>query len=126
METTGLPMDMMAAIARPIPGADMLSRAPRLTASEIDRTAREFEAMTLQQMLNFMMESVDLSDTPFGGGLGERAFKPMMVEEYGKAFAANGGIGIADAVRREMLKMQEVPANPNAPTSSQPNPQHGA
>jgi hypothetical protein len=29
------------------------------------------------------------------------------VDEYGKAFARAGGIGIADAVLREILKMQE-------------------
>jgi Rod binding domain-containing protein len=114
MELTSLNPAAIANLNRPVPGADTLSRAPRMNAQEIDRTAKEFEAMTIQQMLNFMMSEIDLSDTPFGGGTGERAFQPLLVEEYGKAFAANGGIGIADAVRREMLKMQEVPANPAA------------
>ena len=31
----------------------------------------------------------------------------MMVQEYGKAIARSGGIGIADSVQREILKMQE-------------------
>jgi peptidoglycan hydrolase FlgJ len=119
MDTVSLNPAQLSSLTRPIGGADALSRAPRMSTQEIDRTAREFEAMTIQQMLNFMMSEIDLSDTPFGGGMGERAFRPMLVEEYGKAFAENGGIGIADAVRREMLKMQEVPATPQSATPAQ-------
>ena len=32
----------------------------------------------------------------------------MMIDQYGQAMAKNGGIGIADAVERELLKMQET------------------
>ena len=32
----------------------------------------------------------------------------MMTEEYGKIIARSGGIGVADHVKREMLRMQEV------------------
>ena len=32
----------------------------------------------------------------------------MMVREYGKAIANAGGLGIADTVEREMLKLQEL------------------
>jgi hypothetical protein len=31
-----------------------------------------------------------------------------MIQEYGKIAASNGGMGIADAVQREMIKMQEA------------------
>jgi len=31
----------------------------------------------------------------------------MMVQEYGKAIARSGGVGIADAVQREILRLQE-------------------
>ena len=43
----------------------------------------------------------------FGGGQGEKIYRSMMVQEYGKAVAKAGGVGIADAVQREILKMQE-------------------
>jgi Rod binding domain-containing protein len=43
----------------------------------------------------------------FGGGQSEKIFRSMMVDEYGKAIAQAGGVGIADAVQREILKMQE-------------------
>ena len=32
----------------------------------------------------------------------------MMVEQYGKSIARSGGIGIADSVEREILKLQEI------------------
>ena len=44
----------------------------------------------------------------FGGGSGEEIYRSMMVQEYGKAIARAGGIGIADSVQAEILKMQEM------------------
>ena len=32
----------------------------------------------------------------------------MMFQEYGKAVARQGGIGLADMVQKEILKLQEV------------------
>jgi Rod binding domain-containing protein len=57
-------------------------------------------------MLAPVFESVD-TEGLFGGGQSEKIFRSMMVDEYGKAIAQAGGVGIADAVQREILKMQE-------------------
>jgi Rod binding domain-containing protein len=73
----------------------------------VRQTAEEFEAMFLAQMLAPIFDSLG-SDGLFGGGGGERMFQPLLVQEYGKAIAANGGVGIADAVQREILKLQEI------------------
>jgi len=70
-------------------------------------TAQEFEAVFLSQMLKPMFESVKI-DPPFGGGMGEDMWRSMQVDEYGEAIARAGGIGIADAVFREMIKQQEA------------------
>jgi len=70
------------------------------------RVAQEFEALFLSEMLGPVFESSD-TDGLFGGGEGEKVFRSMMVQEYGKAIAQSGGVGIADAVQREILKMQE-------------------
>lgn len=89
--------------------SQLASRARTLkSTAEIDRTAKEFERMALAQMLALMGQDADISDTEFGGGAGERAFRPFLIEEYAKGFAERGGVGIADAVRREMLRMQEA------------------
>jgi peptidoglycan hydrolase FlgJ len=70
------------------------------------RVAQEFEALFLSEMLGPVFESTD-TDGLFGGGEGEKIFRSMMVQEYGKAIAQSGGVGIADAVQREILRMQE-------------------
>jgi hypothetical protein len=48
------------------------------------------------------------STGPFGGGFGEDVWRSQQVQEYGKAIAQNGGVGIADAVVRELIQAQEA------------------
>jgi Rod binding domain-containing protein len=48
------------------------------------------------------------TDGPFGGGQGEKVFRSILVQEYGKEAASQGNFGIADAVRQQLLKMQEM------------------
>ncbi|HEB79584.1 MAG TPA: chemotaxis protein [Rhodospirillales bacterium] len=77
------------------------------TKEQARRTAEEFEAFALGQFLQPMFENLK-SEEPFGGGQAEKMWRSMQVDEYGKAIARAGGIGIADAVYREILKLQEV------------------
>ena len=44
----------------------------------------------------------------FGGGSAEDMYRSLMTQEYGKAVAARGTLGIADTIKREMLRMQEA------------------
>ena len=73
--------------------------------SDIKQTAQKFEASFLSVMLGQMFEGVD-TPAPFGGGPGESMFKSFLTEAMAKKMAANGGVGVAAAVQREMLKMQ--------------------
>ncbi len=68
--------------------------------------AEQFEAVFLSQMLQPMFETVP-TDSFMGGGQAESVYRGMMVEEMGKSLAKQGGIGIADSVYREILKLQE-------------------
>ncbi len=70
-------------------------------------TAQDFEAFFLGQMLQPMFAEMD-SDGPFGGGQAEKMWRSLQVDEFGKAFARAGGVGIADMVMNEIIKMQEV------------------
>ena len=100
----------MDAGAPAAPGVVLPTRTT-LSPEQVERTrksAQEFEAMAVAQMLQPMFSTVDTSKGVFGGGKGEAAWKPMMVEEMGKMLAKSGGIGIADAVLKEMLRMQET------------------
>ena len=71
------------------------------------KTAIEFEEVFLAQMLQPMLSGLT-PEEPFGGGPGEDIWPSMLVREYGKAIVARGGIGIADAVMREILLAQET------------------
>lgn len=85
-----------------------VSRLTKTTDPAVaDKTAREFEAMVLTQMLQPMFAGLKIGEGTFGGGHAEEVFHTMLVEEYGKVIAKAGGMGIADMVRREMLKAQE-------------------
>ncbi len=71
------------------------------------QAAEDFEALFLAQMLQPMFKGLE-ADALFGGGPGEDVYKSMLVQEYGKAISRAGGVGIADAVQAEILKLQEV------------------
>jgi Rod binding domain-containing protein len=73
--------------------------------AEIEKAAQDFEAVFLSQMLQHMFKGVDPS--PMTDGAGEEIYQSMLVDEYGKILAQAGGVGVADHVKREMLKMQE-------------------
>lgn len=70
------------------------------------KAAKEFEASFLTTMLEQMWTGVE-ADAPFGGGHAEKVYRSMMVGEYAKSISANGGLGIADHVYREILSAQE-------------------
>ena len=77
-----------------------------VSLQSVKRAAQEFEALFISEMMAPVFDSMDTGGL-FGGGQGEKIFRSMMVQEYGKAIARSGGIGIADSVQREILKMQE-------------------
>ena len=77
------------------------------TLREGKKVAEEFEAVFLGQMLQPMFKNIEAAE-PFGGSASEKMWRTMQVDEYGKALAKAGGIGIADAVFREILKAQEL------------------
>lgn len=79
--------------------------APR-SGQQTAQTAQEFEAMFLAQLLQPMFKGID-AQTAFGGGPGADVYKEMMVKEYGKILAQSGGVGIAEKVQAEMLRIQE-------------------
>lgn len=68
--------------------------------------AVDFEAFFLSQMFSEMFSGIE-TDPVFGGGAGEDVFRSMMIQQFGKSVAQSGGIGIADAVMREMIALQE-------------------
>lgn len=99
------------------PGTALLRAGTAATAqSPIDlerlpkdarRAAEDFEAFFLTQAMSNMFAGVE-TDPLFGGGPGESAYRSFLTQEYGKIVARAGGIGIADSVAREIIKLQEA------------------
>lgn len=79
---------------------DALKNRPAREAAE------EFEAVFVTSMVETMFSGIS-TDGPFGGGHSEQMYRSMMNEEYANAIVKAGGIGLADNVYREILKLQE-------------------
>ena len=69
--------------------------------------AQDFESFFLTSMMEQMFAGIE-TDGMFGGGQGESVFRSLLNQEYGKAIASSGGVGIADMVYRQMLALQEA------------------
>lgn len=84
-------------------------QAPSETANATTakKAAGDFESVFISQMLGQMFSGL-ATDGPFGGGEGEAMFRSLMLDEYGKQITSQGGIGLADAVTRQLLKHQEI------------------
>jgi len=102
----------------PIPGAPLpistahrAPPAPENVPPEVRRAAEEFESVFLNEMLAPMFEGVQ-TDGLGGGGMGEEMFRPMLIERYAQSITHAGGVGIADSVMREMMRMQAAQTPP--------------
>lgn len=85
------------------PGAMKTAQTP----DAITKTAKEFEAMFVSQMLNFLFEGVS-ADPLFGDKASSNIYRSLLVDEYGKKLSETAGFGISDQVRGELLKLQEA------------------
>ncbi len=92
--------------------APITAPAPTANVAAAKKAAQDFESVFISQMLGQMYEGIS-TDGPFGGGQGEAMFRSLMLDEYGKQVAAQGGIGIADAVTKELLRHQETQQAPS-------------
>lgn len=81
-------------------------RAAAVSPEAARQAAREFEQMVLGQLLMPMFDALP-TDGPFGGGHGEAMFRSFQVDAYAKAIVRQGGIGLTDAVARELITLQE-------------------
>jgi len=86
----------------------LTSAPPAAAATERMReTAAAFEASFLAQMLKPMFEGLS-TEAPFGGGEAEGTWRGFLVEQIAKQTVRGGGVGLADQVVAQMLKMQEA------------------
>ena len=101
-------------------------------SAQSTKVAHDFEAAFLGQMLQPMFTNVDAA-SPFGGGSAEQTYRPMLINEFANALTKQGGVGVADAVLREMVRLQMAQGEisglspigePLAPEDGQPKGAH--
>ncbi len=97
--TARLPIKQPASLVKPAQSTD---------TSKIAKSARDFEAMAIGQLLQPMFDTVKSEKSEFGGGSGEEAWKPVLVQELAKQIAAHGGLGLAKPVYDAMQRMQRI------------------
>jgi peptidoglycan hydrolase FlgJ len=89
--------------------ASMNQAAPEVrlggSPDETRETAEEFEQFFVAQMLEHMFSGIP-TDGPFSGGHAENIFRSLLNTEYAKVIRETGGIGLADAVQREIVLLQ--------------------
>lgn len=84
--------------------ADALHRQP---SAAMRRAAQDFESVFLAEILRGMSQG--LTGTGPLGGAKDDPFGSMLQDEYAKVIARRGGIGIAEAVLRGMVRAQASP-----------------
>jgi Rod binding domain-containing protein len=82
-----------------------LPAATNAQMTRIGHAAKEFESQLIGQMLQPMFDGL-ATDGEFDGGQAEGTYRTFMVDAMGKEMSHRGGVGVAHAVEREMLKMQ--------------------
>jgi peptidoglycan hydrolase FlgJ len=99
LPSVALPPTAPQAVKRPEQSAD---------PAKVAKSAHDFEAMAIGQLLQPMFDTVDTAHNAFGGGPGEEAWKPMLVQEFAKQIANHGGLGLARPIYDAMMRMQET------------------
>jgi flagellar protein FlgJ len=85
-----------------------LGAAAPAAAAKTKRTAQDFEKMFLENSLDRLVANTG-EEGPLGeNGTGGSVYKSMLVKEYAGEIVKTGGVGIADQIYRQMLKMQET------------------
>jgi Rod binding domain-containing protein len=80
---------------------------PPEVQAKLRKSAEDFAAVALNELLKPMFDSADSGGGPFGGGAVEQQFKPMIVSEVAKQIARSGGLGLSEPVYQQMLRLQE-------------------
>ncbi|CAO3362988.1 rod-binding protein [Azospirillum palustre] len=70
-----------------------------------DKVAKEFEAMLVGQLMESMFAGMRESPLFGGGGPAEKPWRSMMLQEYGKAIAESGTLGIGRMTHDEIVRL---------------------
>jgi peptidoglycan hydrolase FlgJ len=75
---------------------------------KMHKQAVDFEGVFLNTLMKEMFSTIDTSDKSMGGGFAEETWRGMQAEQLAGAMAEKGGIGLADAMMPDLLRLQEA------------------
>lgn len=84
--------------------AQLKSDAARDPSRAVRKTAEQFEAYFIQQMMKTMRESIEKSDLLEGSNI--EMYQDLMDKEVSLSMAKRGGMGLADMLERQMNQAQ--------------------
>ena len=83
--------------------------AGTMTNPKARAAAEDFEAVFLNSMFTQMMTKIE-GEGPFGGSQAGGVWRSFLTNEYSKAFAKAGGVGLAKHVYSALIAQQEARA----------------
>lgn len=96
---------MTMAITTPV--TDRSATAGRANdRAALEAAAQDFEALFLAQVLRSLAAGLQ-GEGPLGGSEAD-PFRDLLGDAYARLIARAGGIGLADAVLRELVRVQET------------------
>lgn len=84
--------------------AQLKGDASRDPNKAVRKTAEQFEAYFIQQMMKTMRDSIEKSDLVEGGNM--EMYQDLMDKEVSLSMAKRGGMGLADMLERQMNQTQ--------------------
>ncbi len=80
--------------------------AARDPSKAVRKTAEQFEAYFIQQMMKSMRDTIEKSDLVEGGNM--EMYQDLMDKEVSLSIAKRGGMGLADMMERQMNQAQAM------------------
>ena len=78
---------------------------------KLHKQAMELEGVFLNTLMKEMFSSIKTDEESFGGGFAEETWRGMQSEQFANALADQGGIGLADELMGNLLRLQEAANN---------------
>jgi len=75
---------------------------------KLHKQAVELEGVFLNTLMKEMFSSIDTGEESFGGGFAEETWRGMQAEQVASSLAEQGGIGLADNLMSDLLRLQEA------------------
>ncbi len=75
---------------------------------KLHKQAVDLEGVFLTTLMKEMFSTIKTDEANFGGGFAEETWRGMQAEQFAGALAQTGGIGLADQLMGDLLRLQEA------------------